>query len=185
MDMQRAERAVFDLLSALGEDVDREGLRETPRRVAKMYAEVLSGMKTDPCGLLKFFNEENCDSEIVTITNIPVQSICEHHMLPFVGVANIAYMPQKGRIIGISKVARIVDCFAKRLQVQERLTDQVAKFIYENANVDGVIVTIAAEHLCMTMRGIKAMGSKTKTAAFYGALKDDIQKRNEALNLLK
>lgn len=185
MDMQRVERAVFDLLSALGEDVDREGLQETPKRVAKMYAEVLSGMKADPCGLLKFFDEENCDSEIVTITDIPVHSICEHHMLPFVGAANVAYMPQKGRIIGLSKVARIVDCFAKRLQVQERLTDQVASFIYENANVDGVIVTIEAEHLCMTMRGIKAMGSKTKTAAFYGALKDDIQKRNEALNLLK
>ncbi len=185
MEMQKVERAVFDLLSALGEDVDREGLKETPRRVANMYAEILSGMNADPCEHLKFFDEENCDSEIVTITNIPVQSICEHHMLPFVGDANIAYIPQKGQIIGLSKIARIVDCFAKRLQVQERLTDQVARFIYENANVEGVIVAIEAEHLCMTMRGIKAMGSKTKTAAFYGELKDDIQKRNEALNLLK
>lgn len=185
MEMQKVERAVFDLLSALGEDVDREGLKETPRRVANMYAEILSGMNADPCALLKFFDEENCDSEIVTITDIPVQSICEHHMLPFVGVANIAYIPQRGRIIGLSKIARIVDCFAKRLQVQERLTDQVARFVYENANVDGVIVAIEVEHLCMTMRGIKAIGSKTKTAAFYGKLKDDIQKRNEALDLLK
>lgn len=185
MEMQKVERAIFDLLSALGEDVDREGLKETPRRVANMYAEILSGMNADPCEHLKFFDEENCDSEIVTITNIPVQSICEHHMLPFVGNANIAYIPKKGQIIGLSKIARIVDCFAKRLQVQERLTDQVARFIYENANVEGVIVAIEAEHLCMTMRGIKAMGSKTKTAAFYGELKDDIQKRNEALNLLK
>lgn len=184
INIQEVETAISNLLKALGEDLGREGLYETPKRVAKMYSELLSGTACDPCEHLKFFCESNSNSEIIIINNIPVRSICEHHLLPFVGTATIAYMPQDNKIIGLSKFARIVDCFAKRLQVQERLSDQIAKFIFQKANAKGVIVIIEAEHLCMTIRGIKAAGSKTKTAAFYGILKEDLQKRNEALNLM-
>lgn len=185
MNKEKVEKAIANLLVALGEDAQREGLKETPQRVARMYEELLCGMEEDPCKHLKFFAEENLTSEIVVVKDIPVHSICEHHLLPFVGVAHVACLPKGNKIIGLSKFARIVDCFAKRLQVQERLTDQVAKFIHENADMAGVIVLIEAEHLCMTMRGIKAAGSKTRTAAFYGVFKDDLQKRNEAINLIK
>lgn len=185
MNREKVEMAIVDLLAALGEDAQRDGLRETPQRVARMYEELLSGTEEDPRKHLKFFTEDKLSSEIVVVKDIPVHSICEHHLLPFVGVAHVACLPKGNKIIGLSKFARIVDCFAKRLQVQERLTDQVAKFIYYNADMSGVIVLIEAEHLCMTMRGIKAAGSKTRTAAFYGVFKDDLQKRNEALNLIK
>ena len=185
MNIKKVEKAIFDLLIALGEDVNREGLRETPKRVAKMYEELLSGMTLTPCEHLKFFDEPESSSEIVIIKDIPLYSICEHHLLPFIGKVSLAYIPKKGQIIGLSKFARIVDCFAKRLQVQERLTNQIAKFIYEKAEAEGVIVLAEAEHLCMTMRGIKAAGSKTKTLAFYGSLKNDWQKRIEALNMLE
>lgn len=185
MNKEKVEKAIADLIVALGEDAQKEALRETPQRVARMYEELLSGMEEDPCKHLKFFTEERLSSEIVVVKDIPVHSICEHHLLPFVGVAHIAYLPKGNKIIGLSKFARIADCFAKRLQVQERLTDQIAKFIYEKAEMSGVIVLIEAEHLCMTMRGIKAAGSKTRTAVFYGVFKDDLQKRNEAINLIK
>lgn len=185
MNKQKVEKAVSDLLIALGEDINREGLRETPKRVAKMYEELLSGMNSNLYEHLKFFDEQECNSEIIVIKDIPLYSICEHHLLPFIGKVSLAYVPKRGKIIGLSKFARIVDCFAKRLQVQERLTNQIAKFIYEKAEAEGVVVLAEAEHLCMTMRGIKAAGSKTKTVAFYGTLKDDLQKRNEALNMLE
>ncbi len=184
MNKEKVERAVFDLLTALGEDTNREGLCETPQRVARMYEELLSGMKDEPHKHLKFFTEEKANTEIIIVRDIPVYSICEHHMLPFIGVAHIACVAKSNKILGLSKFARIVDCFAKRLQVQERLTDQTAKFLYENAELSGVLVLMEAEHLCMTMRGIKAAGAKTKTAAFYGTLKDDLQKRNEAIRLI-
>ena len=170
---------------ALGEDEDRAGLRETPKRVAKMYEELLSGMNSTPCDHLKFFDEPECTSGIIVIKDIPLYSICEHHLLPFIGRISLAYIPKKEKIIGLSKFARIVDCFAKRLQVQERLTNQIAKFIYEKAEAEGVIVQAEAEHLCMTMRGVKAAGAKTKTFACYGSLKNDLQKRTEALNMLE
>lgn len=185
MNKEKVEKAIADLIVALEEDPQRKGLKETPQRVTRMYEELLCGMKEDPHKHLKFFTEDKLSSEIVVVKDIPVHSICEHHLLPFVGGAHIACLPKGNKIIGLSKFARIVDCFAKRLQVQERLTDQVAKFIYENADMAGVIVLIEAEHLCMTMRGIKAAGSKTRTAAFYGVFKDDLQKRNEAVNLIK
>lgn len=182
---EKVEKAISDLIAAIGEDAQREGLKETPQRVARMYEELLCGMEADPRKHLKFFTEENLSSEMIVVKDIPVYSICEHHLLPFVGGAHIACVPKGNKVIGLSKFARIVDCFAKRLQVQERLTDQVAKFIYENADMAGVIVLLEAEHLCMTMRGIKAAGSKTRTAAFYGVFKDDLQKRSEVINLLK
>lgn len=182
---KKVEKAILDLLKALGEDINREGLVETPKRVAKMYDELLSGMNSDPYEHLKFFEEKSCNSDIIIVNNIPVYSICEHHLLPFVGKASVLYISKKGKIIGLSKIARIVDCFSKRLQVQERLTTQIAEFIYEKAEVEGVIVKIEAEHLCMTMRGIKATDSKTITITSYGLLKDDLQKRNEALCMLE
>ena len=184
MNKEKVEMAIADLLVALGEDIQREGLLETPQRVAHMYEELLSGTQEDPRQYLKFFTESRSSAETIVIRDIPVHSICEHHLLPFVGVAHIACLPRGNKILGLSKFARIVDCFAKRLQLQERLTDQIAKFIYENAEMSGVIVLIEAEHLCMTMRGIKAVGSKTRTAAFYGVFKDDLQKRNEAITLI-
>ena len=185
IDEKKVEAAVRDLLVALGEDPARTGLLETPRRVAKMYTEILSGMDANPCEHLKFFEEPNCGSEIMVVKEIPVYSVCEHHLLPFIGTANIAYISKKEKIIGLSKFARIVDCFAKRLQVQERLTNQIAEFIYENIETDGVAVTMNAEHLCMTMRGVRAAGAKTQTAAFYGLFKEDAQKRAEVLHMLE
>ena len=184
MNNEKVEMAIADLLVALGEDIQREGLLETPQRVAHMYEELLSGTKKDPHQYLKFFTEACSNAETIVVRDIPVRSMCEHHLLPFVGVAHIACLPKGEKILGLSKFARIVSCFAKRLQVQERLTEQIARFIYENAEMSGVIVLIEAEHLCMTMRGIKAVGSKTRTAAFYGVFKDDLQKRNEALPLI-
>lgn len=185
LDKVKIENAIRDLLTALGENVERNGLCETPKRVSKMYEEILSGMESDPKKHLKFFIEDNLNSNAIIIKDIPVKSICEHHLLPFIGYAHIAYIPKNGKIIGLSKFSRIIDCFAKRLQVQERLTNQVAKFIYENVEPEGVAVIIEAEHLCMTMRGTKAVGSKTKTMSFYGCLNDDIQKRTEILSMLK
>lgn len=185
VDNKGVEKAVFDLLKALGEDVNREGLCGTPKRVAKMYEELLSGKSEDPCKYLKFFNEDIYNSEIVIVKDIKLNSICEHHLLPFVGTANIAYIPKDGKILGLSKFARIVNSFSKRLQVQERLTDQIAKFIYEKANAKGVIVIIEAEHMCMTIRGIKSVGAKTKTSVFYGVLKEDLTKRKEALSMME
>lgn len=185
MDKQKVEKAVFDLLLAFGEDVSREGLYETPKRVAKMYGELLSGMESNPCEHLKFFEEQGCNSQIIVVRDIPLYSICEHHLLPFIGKISLAYIPKKGKLIGLSKFIRIVDCFAKRLQVQERLTNQIANFIYEKAEAKGVIVLAEAEHLCMTMRGIKASGAKTKTVSFCGLLEENLQKRAEALNMLE
>ena len=184
MNREKIEKAVSDLLVALGEDVHREGLRETPQRVARMYEELLSGTNEEQSKHLKFFTETS-NSGVVVVKDIPVNSICEHHLLPFVGVAHIVCVPSDDKIIGLSKFARVVDCFAKRLQVQERLTGEIAKFIYENAKLDGVMVLVEAEHLCMTMRGIKAAGSRTKTAAFYGVFKEDLQKRSEAISLIE
>ena len=184
IDEKKVEAAVRDLLVALGEDPARTGLLETPRRVAKMYTEILSGMDANPCEHLKFFEEPNCGSEIVVVKEIAVYSVCEHHLLPFIGTANIAYISKKEKIIGLSKFARIVDCFAKRLQVQERLTNQIAKFIYENVETDGVAVTMSAEHLCMTMRGIRAAGAVTQTSALRGTMRSDVRTRAETLSLL-
>ena len=183
MDKKRIEAAVRELLAAIGEDPDREGLRETPRRVADMYGEVFSGLEEDPRRHLKIFNENQHD-EMVTVRDIPLYSMCEHHLLPFTGVAHIAYIPRDGRVIGLSTLARIVNSFARRPQLQERLTAQLADFLEQELNPQGVAVIIEAEHLCMTMRGVRAAGSRTQTSALRGRMKADARTRTETLSLL-
>lgn len=184
MDKARIERAVREILEAVGEDPDREGLQETPSRVARMYEEIFSGLDSDPKGHLKIFNEGGRHEELVLVKDIPLYSVCEHHLLPFIGRAHIAYIPKDGRIIGLSKFARIVDCFARRPQVQERLTAQIADFLYEELEPLGVAVFIEAEHLCMTMRGARAAGSSTQTSALRGCMRSDAKTRAEVMALL-
>lgn len=183
MDKERIENAVREILYAIGEDPDREGLLETPRRVAQMYEEVFSGMSENPREYLKIFNEAGND-EMVIVRDIPLYSMCEHHLLPFIGKAHIAYIPGDGKIIGLSKLARIVGAFAKRPQLQERLTAQVADFLYNELSARGVAVVIEAEHLCMTMRGARAAGSVTQTSALRGGMRSDAKTRAEAMSLL-
>ncbi len=183
MDKAKIEKAVRDILEAIGEDPDREGLKETPRRVANMYEEVFSGLSEDAHVHLKLFNEKGND-EMVIVRDIPLYSMCEHHLLPFVGKAHIAYIPSDGKIIGLSKLARIVNVYAKRPQVQERLTAQIADFLYDELEAKSVAVIIEAEHLCMTMRGIKAAGSQTQTSALRGTARSDARTRSEVMSLL-
>ena len=183
MDREKIEKAVRDILEAIGEDPDREGLRETPNRVARMYEEVFSGLSEDAHTHLKLFNEPGND-EMVVVRDIPLYSMCEHHLLPFVGKAHIAYIPEDGRIIELSKLARIVNVYAKRPQVQERLTTQIADFLYDELGAKSVAVIIEAEHLCMTMRGAKAAGAVTQTSALRGAARSDARTRSEVMSLL-
>lgn len=165
---EKIKQLTYELLEALGEDPQREGLKETPERVAKMYFELCSGLNKSADNLIKTFKENKNENDIIVIQDIPVYSLCEHHLLPFTGVASIKYVPQDGVIMGLSKFARIVDHFSKRLQVQERLTAEIADFIFSKLIPQGVEVTLECEHLCMTMRGIKAQGSRTKTTAIRG-----------------
>jgi GTP cyclohydrolase I len=183
MDKERIENAVRELLLAIGEDPNREGLVETPKRVANMYEEIFAGMAEKPESFLKLFNEPGND-EMVVVRDIPLYSMCEHHLLPFMGKAHIAYIPNDGKVIGLSKLARIVGTFAKRPQLQERLTAQVADFVYEQLSAVGVAVVIEAEHLCMTMRGIRAAGSVTQTSALRGLMRKDAKTRAEVISLL-
>lgn len=183
MDKQRIENAVREILIAIGEDPDREGLLETPKRVANMYEEIFAGLEANPERHLKIFNEGNND-EMVVVRDIPLYSMCEHHLLPFVGKAHIAYIPSEGKVIGLSKLARIVDDYARRPQIQERLTSQVADFLEEHLQPKGVAVVIEAEHFCMTMRGARAAGAKTQTSALRGMMKKDPRTRAEAMSLL-
>lgn len=185
MDLEKIQQAVTMLLEAVGEDVNREGLRETPARVAKMYGEIFSGLETDPKEHLKIFQEQREHNELVLVKDIPLYSVCEHHLLPFVGKAHIAYIPKDGKIIGLSKFARIVDCFARRPQVQERLTGQIADFLYEHLEPQGVAVFVEAEHLCMTMRGVRAAGALTQTSALRGCMRSDAKTRAEVMALLR
>ena len=183
MDKERIEKAVRELLLAIGEDPDREGLAETPARVARMYEEIFAGMEDDPKKYLKVFDEDNND-EMVVVRDIPIYSMCEHHLIPFFGKAHIAYIPGDGKVIGLSKLARIVNCFAKKPQLQERLTAQVADFLDETLHPKGVAVVIEAEHLCMTMRGARASGAQTRTSALRGMMKSDARTRAETMTLL-
>ena len=183
MDKEKIMKAVTEILEAVGEDPERAGLKETPRRVADMYAEMFSGLTEDPEKHLKFFEEKSND-EMVIVRDIPFSSMCEHHLLPFVGKAHIAYIPNGNKIIGLSKIARIVDNFAKRPQVQERLTHDIADFLYKKMDAKGVAVIIEAEHMCMSIRGAKASGSKTQTSALRGNIRSDARTRAEALALL-
>ena len=182
VDVDRIQKAVFDILEAVGEDPNREGLKETPHRVARMYVELLEGMQHTPEEHLKTIFHEKYD-EIVLLRDIPFYSICEHHMMPFIGKAHVAYLPD-GCVLGLSKLARIVDCFARRLQVQERLTVQIADFLMENLHPKGVAVVIEASHSCMTIRGIKKPGAVMATSALRGIFKRDPRSRSEVLTLM-
>ena len=182
IDLERIEKAVVEILSAVGEDIEREGLKSTPKRVARMYAELLGGMKRDPKENLKSVFTENYD-EIVLLRDVPFYSICEHHLMPFIGTANIAYFPD-GKLLGVSKLARIVDCFAHQMQLQERLTSQIANFIMDNLRPKGVAVVLEAAHSCMTIRGIKKPGSTMVTSALRGIFKKDSRTRSEVMSLI-
>ena len=183
IDTDAIREHIRGILVALGDDPDREGLKETPDRVARMYEEVFSGLTEDAHDHLKLFNEKGND-ELVVVRDIPLYSMCEHHLLPFVGKAHIAYIPSDGKIIGLSKLARIVNVYAKRPQVQERLTTQIADFLYEELEAKSVAVLIQAEHLCMTMRGAKAAGAMTQTSALRGTARKDARTRAEVMSLL-
>ena len=181
---QMIREAVRNILIAVGENPDREGLLQTPERIAKMYDEILSGNQIEPKDyLLKQFTEDK-HGEIVIVKDIPVYSMCEHHMLPFYGKAHVAYIPKDGVITGLSKLARTVEGYARRLQLQERLTSQVADAIMEVLHPLGALVVIEAEHMCMTMRGVQKPGSKTITSAVRGAFERDTKTRAEAMSLI-
>ena len=184
VDLPRAEAAVRELLIAVGEDPDRDGLKRTPARVARTYAEVFSGLFVDPDDVLETTFDENHD-EIVLVKDIPLYSTCEHHLVPWHGTAAVGYIPgEDGRITGLSKLARVVDLYARRPQVQERLTSQIADAVRRRLEPRGVIVVIEAEHLCMAMRGVRKPGARTVTSAVRGLFQDDPRTRAEAMSLI-
>ena len=183
MDLPKIEEAVRMILEAIGEDTEREGLQDTPKRVARMYAEIFSGIHRDVSQDVKVFTEPGND-EMILIGDIPFYSMCEHHLLPFHGKAHVVYIPRDGKILGLSKVARIVDTMSRKPQVQERLTSEIADQIIKAVDAKSVCVVIEAEHLCMTMRGIRKPGSKTVTSAMRGGCRTDARTRNEALALI-
>jgi len=183
IDQDKIKRAVHEILIAIGEDPSREGIKETPRRIAEMYAEVFSGMKEDPREVLSVGFEEG-HNEMVILKDIPFYSMCEHHLLPFYGMVHIGYIP-KGRVVGASKLGRVVEILAKRPQLQERLTTQIADTIVEALQPQGVAVVIEAEHMCMTMRGVKKPGSNIVTSAMRGSFQTRAVTRAEFLSLIK
>ena len=182
MDLERIERAVREILIAVGEDPDREGLVETPNRVARMYGEVFSGLHRDISKDIKTFTSDN--DEMILIGDIPFYSMCEHHLLPFHGKAHVVYVPRDGKILGLSKVARIGDTLSRKPQLQERLTSEIADTIQKAVDAMSVCVVLEAEHLCMTMRGVRKPGSKTVTSAMRGGCRSDARTRSEALALI-
>lgn len=183
-DREKMEKAVRMMLEAIGEDPEREGLRDTPARVARMYDEIFCGLEEDPRKHLQvLFTEDH--EEMVLVKDIPFYSMCEHHLLPFFGKAHVAYIPRKGKITGLSKLARAVETIAKRPQLQERLTCTIAEAVMESLNPLGVLVVVEAEHMCMTMRGIKKPGSKTLTSAVRGLFKTNQATRAEAFSLIR
>lgn len=184
IDKNRIKNAIKEILIAIGEDPERQGLLETPDRVANMYEEIFAGIHKDPLDDVKIFHE-NYHEEMVIVKDIPLYSMCEHHLLPFVGVAHVVYIPQKGNILGLSKIARIVDTISKKPQLQERLCSEIADLFVKAADPLGIAVVIEAEHLCMTMRGIRKPGSKTITSALRGLMKKDARTRSEAFSLIK
>jgi GTP cyclohydrolase I len=183
IDLARIERAVREILEAIGEDPEREALLATPSRVARMYAEVLAGTHVDPAQYLRVGFEEG-HQEMVILRDIPFYSLCEHHLLPFHGQAHVGYIPD-GRVVGLSKLARVVEAYAKRPQVQERLTSQIADCINEELHPDGVGVVVKAEHLCMTMRGVKKPGAFVITSATRGHFRKRVATRAEFLSLVQ
>lgn len=185
IDRDRISRAVREILEAIGEDPDREGLRDTPSRVARMYAETCSGLHEDATQHLKVTFDADHD-EMVMVRDIPLYSMCEHHLVPFYGFAHVGYIPNTdGRVTGLSKLARLVDGFARRPQVQERLTTQVAEAIEATLQPRGVLVVVEAEHLCMAMRGVRKPGASTVTSAVRGVFRDDVSARMEAMQFVE
>lgn len=182
VDLDRIERAVREILLAIGEDPQREGLRQTPRRVARSYAELMAGLRTDPRTFLRTVFKEDHD-QVILVRNIPFHSLCEHHLLPFTGQAHVAYLPN-GRVLGLSKIARLVEAFARRPQIQERLTDQVADAMMQGLRPRGAVCVIEATHACMTIRGIMKPGSTMVTSAIRGTFQKDPASRSEVLALI-
>ncbi len=184
MDKYKIEKAVRDILEAIGEDPKRKDLEATPRRVAEMYEEIFSGINQSPQKELEVILEQK-HNEIILLKNIPLYSVCEHHLLPFLGKAHVAYIPKGGRVTGLSKLARVVDILSKRPQVQERLTTQIADIIMAKLKPQGCMVVIEAEHMCMSMRGVRKPGTMTVTSAVRGIFRENEKTRAEALALIK
>lgn len=185
MDKKKLEKAVRMMLEAMGENPEREGLKCTPGRVADFYEEALSGHNVNPKEILGVYYEKENHEEIVLVKDIALYSLCEHHLLPFFGKVHVAYIPKHDKILGISKLVRVVDMFSHRLQLQERLTKQIADTIMSEAKPYGAMVVVEAEHLCMTMRGVKKPGAKMVTSAMRGVFLRDARTRSEALSLIK
>lgn len=184
VDHARIEAAVKEILAAIGEDPERDGLLETPARVARMYAEICSGLHEQPEHHLKKTFDVDHD-EIILVRDIPMYSLCEHHLLPFIGTAHVGYIPNtEGKVTGLSKLARLVDGYARRPQVQERLTSQIAEALQQELDPRGVIVVVDAEHLCMSMRGIRKAGASTVTSAVRGLFRQNAASRMEAMQLI-
>lgn len=184
MDKKKIEKAIRDILEAIGENPKRKDLLDTPKRVAEMYEEIFSGIPKDPAKELEVILDQKHE-EIILLKGIPLYSVCEHHLIPFIGKANVAYIPKHGRVAGLSKIARVVESLARRPQVQERLTTQVAEIIMGKLKPLGVMVVIEAEHLCMSMRGVQKSGIRTVTSAVRGIFKENVKTRAEALSLMK
>ena len=185
VDQAKIRKAVRDILEAIGEDPDREGLVGTPDRVARMYEEIFCGLHQDPREHLKVLFADEKHEEMVVVKDIPFYSSCEHHLVPFFGKAHVVYIPKDGRLTGLSKLARVIETIAKRPQLQERITKDTANIIMEELRPYGVMVVVEAEHMCMTMRGARAAGSKTQTSALRGIMRTDAKTRAEVLSLLK
>lgn len=184
IDQKKIEKAVREILVAIGEDPNRSGIKDTPKRVAKMYAELFAGLHKDPGReITVFYNEDH--EEMIMVKNIPFYSMCEHHLIPFIGKAHVVYIPTKGRVTGLSKLVRVIEGFAKRPQVQEKLTSQIADCLMDRLQPRGVLVVIEAEHLCMSMRGVKKPGAITITSAVRGVLQKNAKTRSEALSLIR
>jgi GTP cyclohydrolase I len=183
MDYPRIERAVREIIEAIGENPNREGLIDTPARVARMYGEIFAGLHINVQDSIRVFHEQDHD-EMILVGDIPFYSICEHHLLPFIGKAHVVYIPQDGRILGLSKIARIVDIMSRKPQLQERLTSQIADTLVRAVQPLGVAVVVEAEHLCMTMRGIRKPGAVTVTSSLRGLCKKDARSRAEAMALI-
>lgn len=183
MNKEKVKSLIKDLIIEIGEDPNREGLRETPDRIANMYEEVFSGYNSDDRNILKFFHEKT--NGFVSVKEISFYSFCEHHFMPFFGKVDILYIPNNGLVTGISKLARVIDMFAKRLQLQERLTNQIGNFLDEKLKPKGLIVLVEAEHLCMSMRGVKKVGAKTFTSFISGIFLTDNSLKMDAMNILR
>lgn len=184
MDKKKIEKAIRDILEAIGEDPKKKDLLDTPKRVAEMYEEIFAGIKQNPKDELEVILDQK-HHEIILLKGIPLYSTCEHHLLPFLGRAHVAYIPKNGRVTGLSKLARVVDILSRRPQVQERLTTQIAEIIMQKLKPMGVMVVIEAEHMCMSMRGIRKPGTLTVTSAVRGIFKENQKTRSEVLSLMK